>query len=65
MGAMSRKLAIFKDGNYVHIGLFFHIIANFVGGDLAEGFSLGAIGAMLMKMPIFKMGKWLCKGYCT
>ena len=30
-------------------------------GDLEEGFSLGAMGAMLMKMPIFKVGKWLCK----
>ena len=32
LGAMSRKLAIFKDGNYVHMVPFFHIIANFVWG---------------------------------
>ena len=30
LGAMSRKLAIFKLRNYVHMGTFFHIIANVV-----------------------------------
>ena len=51
LGAMSRKLAIFKDGNYVHMVPFFHIIAKFVWGDLEEmiDFQSGKLRSQVFK----------------
>ena len=52
MGAMSRKLIIFKLRNYVHMGTFFTYLLILFEGNLDE-------------MIVFREGKWLCRVLST
>ena len=52
MGAMSRKLIIFKLRNYVHMGTFFTYLLILFEGNLDE-------------MIVFREGQWLCRVLST